>query len=96
MMIVVAYDVSISEGNGARRLRHVAKACTRYGQRVQFSLFECVVDQMEYLELKSQLESIIDPKLDSLRFYRLGKNYRTKIEHIGAKAVPDVEGPLIM
>lgn len=96
MMVVVGYDVALSENDGARRLRRVAKVCTEYGQRVQFSLFECVVDQLQYLELKERLESIIDEEHDSLRFYRLGKNYHTKIEHIGAKSVRNMDETLIM
>ncbi|WP_155286298.1 CRISPR-associated endonuclease Cas2 [Lacticaseibacillus zhaodongensis] len=96
MMIVVGYDVALSENDGAKRLRRVAKICTEYGQRVQFSLFECVVDQLHYLELKDRLTKVIDPERDSLRFYRLGKNYQSKIEHIGVKSIIDVGKPIIM
>lgn len=96
MMVVVGYDVALGESDGKRRLRRVAKFCTEYGQRVQFSLFECVVDQLQYLELKARLSEIIDEEHDSLRFYRLGKNYATKIEHIGVKSILDVQKPLIM
>lgn len=96
MMIVVGYDVAMQVGNGSARLRHVAKICTEYGQRVQFSLFECKVDQVQYMELQSRLRDAIDMEHDSLRFYRLGQNYHTKIEHIGAKSVIDVDKPIIM
>lgn len=96
MMIIVGYDVAQSQDDGARRLRRVAKICTEYGQRVQFSLFECVVDELQYLELKARLSKVIDEEHDSLRFYRLGKNFRPKIEHLGAKTVMNVDEPLIM
>lgn len=80
---------------GTKRLRRVAKICQNYGQRVQNSVFECVVDATQFTSLKIELEAAIDKKLDSLRFYRLGNNYKTKVIHIGAKESLDLEGPLI-
>lgn len=96
MMVLVSYDVMTSSPGGARRLRHVAKACTNYGQRVQFSVFECVVDPAQWVELKTALEKVIDPKTDSLRYYFLGANWKHRVEHIGAKPAIDIEGPLIV
>ncbi len=96
MMVVVTYDVNTETPAGVRRLRKVAKECVNHGQRVQNSVFECVLDDAQYRELKYKLEKIIDKKVDSLRFYKLGKSYQTKIEHIGAKAVIDIEGTLII
>lgn len=85
---------TISDG-GTRRLRRVAKKCEDYGVRVQNSVFECIVDSAQLKTLEIALEEIIDPAVDSLRFYRLGNNYKNKVKHIGAKESLNVEGPLI-
>ena len=95
MMVLVSYDVS-NEGHGARRLRRVARACLDYGQRVQFSVFEVEVDQAQWVMLRNRLCGLIDLEVDSLRFYFLGSNWQRRIEHIGAKKVPDLNGPLIL
>ena len=96
MMVLVSYDVSVTNPGGKRRLRKVAKACTNYGQRVQNSVFECLIDPAQWVQLKNNLEKIIDTKTDSLRYYFLGANYQRRIEHVGAKSSYDVEGPLIV
>ncbi|MCJ8503087.1 CRISPR-associated endonuclease Cas2 [Desulfatitalea alkaliphila] len=96
MMVLISYDVATSEEGGARRLRNVAKICKNYGQRVQYSVFECVVTPAQWTMLRHQLKTAIDPTSDSLRFYFLGANWRRRIEHIGAKAAFDQEGPLIV
>jgi CRISPR-associated protein Cas2 len=96
MLVLVSYDVSTETREGRRRLRHVAKICEDYGQRVQYSVFECLVDPSQWLKLKNKLEDLIDIKTDSLRFYYLGSNWKRKIEHIGAKAAYDPEGPMIL
>ena len=85
MHILVTYDVDTTSKEGARRLRHVAKACIDYGQRVQNSVFECIVDNTQAIQLKEILKNIIDEKHDSLRFYTLGNNYKNKVEHIGVE-----------
>lgn len=95
-MVLVTYDVGVTEGNGKRRLRRVAKTCRDYGQRVQFSVFEIEVDPAQWAFLKAELESIIDPKHDSLRYYHLGKKWRNKVEHVGAKPAVDLGGTLII
>lgn len=96
MYIIIAYDVcTISEG-GQRRLRRVSKACQNYGQRVQNSLFECCIDYGTFLKLKKNLESIIDPKTDSLRYYNLGNKWEDKVEHIGAKPSYNPQDTLII
>jgi CRISPR-associated protein Cas2 len=95
-MVLVSYDVMVTSPGGQRRLRKVAKACTDYGQRVQHSVFECVVDPAQWIQLKNILEKIIDDKADSLRYYYLGANYKRRIEHIGVKPSYDVDGPLIV
>lgn len=95
MLILITYDVATSTAGGKKRLRKVAKKCQDYGQRVQHSVFECVVNATELTRLKKELIDLIDQELDSLRIYQLGNNYKKKIEHIGAKESFNVEEPLI-
>jgi CRISPR-associated protein Cas2 len=73
-MVLITYDVETTSIDGCRRLRKVAKQCVNYGQRVQNSVFECLVDPVQFAELRFRLESIIDKEKDSLRYYYLGKN----------------------
>jgi CRISPR-associated protein Cas2 len=96
VVVLVAYDVNTETKEGQRRLRHVAKICENFGQRVQKSLFECLVDWAKWTAVKQQLIDTIDTKLDSLRFYFLGNNWHGRIEHVGAKASYDPEGPMII
>ena len=96
MFVLVSYDVSTVDPGGQRRLRRVAKACVDHGQRVQFSVFECVLDPAQWTFLRQRLIDEIDPGVDSLRFYFLGSNWRHRVEHIGAKKSLDPEGPLIV
>ncbi len=96
MMVLVSYDVSTIDKRGQARLRRVAKACLDYGQRVQNSVFECVVDPAQWTALKARLEEIIDPEADSLRYYYLGSSWKRRVEHVGAKPTTDLEGPLIV
>jgi len=86
----------MQDAGGARRLRRVAKACKDYGQRVQYSVFECLVEPAQWAKLKDRLIKEIDPEQDSLRFYYLGANWRRRVEHVGAKKAIDQEGPLIV
>ena len=83
MLILVTYDVNTETPEGKARLRRVAKQCVNYGRRVQNSVFECIVDNTQAVQLKASLEALIDRKTDSLRFYYLGNKYKTKVEHIG-------------
>jgi len=96
MMVLVSYDVSLREAAGPRRLRRIAKVCTNYGQRVQYSVFECIVDPAQWANLRARLIREMDETQDSLRFYFLGANWRRRVEHVGAKAGIDQEGPLIL
>ncbi|SCJ99038.1 CRISPR-associated endoribonuclease Cas2 [uncultured Eubacterium sp.] len=96
MLVLITYDVSTQDGAGKRRLRKVAKECVNYGQRVQNSVFECILDASQALLLKDKLLSIIDESQDSLRFYNLGNNYETKVEHYGAKESYKAEGILMV
>ena len=95
MLVLITYDVSVQTSEGRRRLRHVAKICQDYGQRVQNSVFECLVDPAMWVSLKAKLEKEIDPEEDSLRYYFLGSNWQRRVEHVGAKPTYDPEGPLI-
>ena len=96
MFVLVSYDVSTTDPKGSRRLNRVAKACKDYGQRVQYSVFECIVDPAQWAILKQRLIDEINQEVDSLRFYYLGSNWRRRVEHIGAKKTIDQEGPLIV
>lgn len=94
MMVLVSYDVAQDE-NGKRRLRKVARVCQNYGQRVQYSVFECLVDPAQWAKMRNQLLRSILPEHDSLRFYFLGANWQRRVEHVGAKATYNPEGPII-
>lgn len=96
MMVLVTYDVMTTSEGGQKRLRHVAKACQNYGQRVQYSVFECNVDPARWTLLRKKLLDSIDKEKDSLRFYFLGSNWRRRVEHVGAKKIIDLEGPLVL
>ena len=96
MMVLVTYDVNTQTPEGRKRLRAVAKICVDYGQRVQNSVFECLVDPTEFSRMRDKLEEQIDPTKDSLRYYYLGKNWRRRVEHVGAKETYDPEGTLMV
>ena len=96
MLVLVTYDVNVQSKEGRRRLRRVAKLCLNHGQRVQNSVFECLVDPAMWALFKAGLEAEINPAEDSLRMYFLGKNWKNRVEHIGAKPSYDPEGPLIV
>ena len=85
MLVVVTYDVNTETGKGKARLRKVAKKCVAYGQRVQNSVFECLLDEAQLVSFQAELVSLIDPKTDSLRFYKLGNNYKNRINHFGVQ-----------
>lgn len=95
MLVLITYDVKTEDNAGRRRLRRVARACLDFGQRVQYSVFECEVDPAQWTALRARLIGEIDADSDSLRFYRLGADGRKRIEHVGAKASLDLEGPLL-
>ena len=86
MMVLITYDVNTSDVHGKKRLRQIAKQCVNYGQRVQNSVFECVLDAAQCKQLQQKLLIVMDQEADSLRFYYLGNRYQTKIEHFGCKA----------
>lgn len=96
MLVLITYDVNTQTPQGKRRLQKVAKQCVNYGTRVQNSVFECMLDAAQFRDVQHKLEQLIDKETDSLRFYSLGNNYKSKVEHIGAKATFDVTDPLIL
>lgn len=95
MLVLVTYDVNTETAAGKKRLNHMAKQCKNYGQRVQNSVFECVIDPGQLVQLKNLIGEIIDPEKDSVRFYYMGDEYRNRVEHVGAKKPLDIEGTLI-
>ena len=96
MMVLITYDVDTEDAAGRKRLRQIAKQCVNYGQRVQNSVFECMLDPAQCKLLQAKLLSIMDPDKDSLRFYYLGSRYEKKIEHFGCKQTYLPEEPLIL
>lgn len=95
MLVLITYDVNTEDAEGSKRLRKVAKVCVNYGQRVQNSVFECLLSPAQLCVVKNQLLGIMDSKKDSLRIYNLGNNYKTRIEHHGAKETYSPECPII-
>ena len=96
MMVLITYDVNTENAAGRKRLRKIAKECVNYGQRVQNSVFECIVDAAQCKQLQHRLCSLMDESKDSLRFYYLGNKFQTKIEHFGCKESYNAVGPLII
>jgi CRISPR-associated protein Cas2 len=96
MLVLVTYDVNTENAAGRKRLRQVAKQCQNYGQRVQDSVFECILDPALLKQLQAKLEKIIDIEKDSLRYYYLGDEAHARVEHVGAKKSLDMGGPLIV
>ena len=96
MLVLVSYDVSTTTKEGRRRLRQVSKICLDYGQRVQNSVYECLVEPAQWTALKLRLFETYKPEEDSLRFYFLGANWQRRVEHHGAKPTVDPEGPLLV
>ncbi len=96
MFVLITYDVNTETAAGRKRLRKVAKQCVDYGRRVQNSVFECIIDQARWVGLKSALVELIDPEVDSIRFYYLGNSYKMKIEHVGIDRGTAVDEALIL
>lgn len=96
MLVLITYDVNTETAAGKKRLRQVAKQCVNYGRRVQNSVFECILDNAQCVMLKVRLTDIIDEEVDSLRFYYLGNQYKTKVEHIGVDKGIAADGILIL
>ena len=96
MLVLITYDVCTSNADGRRRLRKIAKECVNYGQRVQNSVFECVLDAAQCRQLQHKLVELMDREQDSIRFYYLGNKYQTKVEHFGIKESYEAEGILMV
>jgi CRISPR-associated protein Cas2 len=96
MMVLITYDVSVTSPGGAKRLRKIAKECQNHGQRVQNSVFECVLSEAQFVTLRSAIRHFMDESEDSVRFYFLGNNWPKHIEMIGKQTSYNVEGELII
>jgi CRISPR-associated protein Cas2 len=96
MLVLVSYDVSTRDEAGRRRLRRVARLCEDRGQRVQNSVFECLVDAAQWINFRAALVAVVDSEHDSLRFYFLGNEWKRRVEHVGAKPAYDPQGPLVI
>ena len=96
MFVLITYDVNTETAAGKKRLYKVARQCRNYGQRVQHSVFECLIDPALFKQLQNKLEKIIDPEKDSIRFYFLGDEWRRRVDHIGVKTGVDLEGMLLV
>lgn len=96
MMVLVSYDVSTATPGGEKRLRRIAKACRDWGQRVQYSVFEIELEPAQWAELRQRLCDLIDPSVDSLRFYQLGAKWENRVEHVGAKPAMNLNGALLV
>ena len=94
MMVLITYDVNTEDAAGKKRLRKIAKQCVNYGQRVQNSVFECLLNASQCKQLQYELLEIMNQEKDSLRFYYLGNKYKTKVEHFGAKKTYEADGLL--
>ena len=96
MLVLITYDVNTEDAAGRKRLRKIAKECVNYGQRVQCSVFECLLDPAQCKLLQAKLRQLMDPEKDSLRFHYLGSRYENKIEHFGCKTSYMPEEPMIL
>ena len=96
MLVLITYDVCTTDAAGRKRLRKIAKECVNYGQRVQNSVFECILDAAQCKLLQLKLVGLMDQEQDSLRFYYLGNKYQTKVEHFGANQSYEAEGVLMV
>lgn len=95
MMVLVSYDVSTTSPGGEARLRRIARACRDLGQRVQYSVFEIEVEPAQWVMLRQRLVDLMDPAVDSLRFYQLGAKWEQRVEHVGTRPSLNMKGPLI-
>lgn len=96
MLVLITYDVAVASEGGSKRLRRVARICEDHGQRVQYSVFECEVDPARWVKMRSRLLKAIDPEADSLRFYFLGREWRRRVEHVGARPSEDPDDLMIV
>ena len=96
MLVLITYDVNTQTPEGRARLRKIAHECQNYGQRVQNSVFECLLDQSQFILLRNKLEDIMDFEADSIRYYNLGNNWKNRVEHVGIKESYDPEGFLFI
>ena len=96
MLVLITYDVDTTTKAGEKRLRKVARECVNYGQRVQNSVFECLITEAQFVELKATLDAIINDTTDSIRFYFLGNHWQRRIEQMGKQTSFDPTDTLII
>jgi CRISPR-associated protein Cas2 len=96
MMVLITYDINTESKGGQKRLRQIAKQCVNFGQRVQDSVFECLLEPDRFLLLRDRLEKIMDMEKDSVRYYFLGSNWQRRVDHVGVKKSYDPEGPMVI
>jgi len=96
VQVLVTYDVATEKDDGKRRLRKVAQVCKNFGQRVQKSVFECLVDQAQYEKLLRDLIKCIDEKEDNLRIYRLREPKEQYCCHFGVNPAINFDDPLVV
>lgn len=96
MWVIVAYDVRTEEKEGQRRLRRVCQVCKNFGQRVQKSVFECQVNEIQYEQLKRGLLTTIKKEEDNLRIYRLTEPRERHVEEFGVSRTLFFEEPLVI
>ena len=91
MFVVISYDVADDKRRG-----RIFKTLKNFGQWMQYSVFECEVDKMNFLRLKDRLDQVIDAREgDSIRFYFLCENCKRQVERIGGEK-PRKEGAVIV
>ncbi len=96
MFVLITYDVDTQTTEGRKRLRKVAKECVNHGHRVQNSVFECTLSEVQFITLKNNIQNIIDPELDNVRFYFLGKYWNHKIDYLGKQTALDMSSTIII
>ncbi len=78
MIVLVAYDIPAN-----RRRARVAKLLTAFGERIQYSVFECDLTPARYLELRESLVRLVQPRLDRVSFYPVCQACFARAESIG-------------
>lgn len=96
MFIIVAYDIRTDTKAGQRRLRKIAHVCQAMGQRVQNSVFECQIDEVQYVQLIHHLRHVMHHTEDNIRLYRLSSLPNDMILQLGQGRAIDYSQPLIL
>lgn len=96
MELLVAYDIETASEEGARRLHRVAGVCERFGVRVQYSLFECRLDDARFESLKIELQDVMDSRLDAIDIYRFERPISVARTSLGRTRLRESGGPWII